>query len=74
MMILGALAPLEIGFLNKWAPFHSRNGNSILKIKCGSKKQKNLTFNPLWAFELLLQHLEHEALETYESWTEKNVI
>ncbi len=27
------------------------------------KRQRNLIFNPWWAFELLLQHLEHEALE-----------
>jgi hypothetical protein len=38
------------------------------------KRQRNLTFHPWWAFELLLQHLEHEALETYESWTEQIVI
>lgn len=38
------------------------------------KRQRNLTFNPWWAFELLLQHLEHEALETYESWTEQIII
>jgi hypothetical protein len=38
------------------------------------KRQRNLTFNPWWAFDLLFQHLEHEALETYYSWMEQIVI
>jgi hypothetical protein len=36
--------------------------------------QRNLTFNPLWVFEFLLQHLEHEELEIYESWIEQIIM
>jgi hypothetical protein len=34
------------------------------------KRQRNTNFNNWYAFELLPQHLEHEALQTYEQWTE----
>ena len=34
------------------------------------KRQRNTNFNDWYAFELLPQHLEHEALQTYEQWTE----
>ena len=34
------------------------------------KRQRNTNFNNWYAFELLPQYLEHEALETYEQWTE----
>jgi hypothetical protein len=39
-----------------------------------AKRQRNLTFNPLWVFEFLLQHLEHEELEIYESWIEQIIM
>jgi hypothetical protein len=39
-----------------------------------AKRQRNSTFNPLWAFEFLLQHLEHEELEIYESWMEQIIM
>ena len=34
------------------------------------KRQRNTNFNDWYAFELLPQHLEHEALQTYKQWTE----
>jgi hypothetical protein len=34
------------------------------------KRQRNTNFNYWYAFELLPQYLEHEALHTYEQWTE----
>lgn len=34
------------------------------------KRQRSSSFNDWYAFELLPQHLEHEALQTYERWTE----
>ena len=33
------------------------------------KRQRSPSFNDWYAFELLPQHLEHEALQTYERWT-----
>ena len=33
------------------------------------KRQRNTNFNDWYTFELLPQHLEHEALQTYEQWT-----
>ena len=34
------------------------------------KLQRNTNLNDWYAFELLPQHLEHEALQTYEQWME----
>ena len=34
------------------------------------KRQRNINFNDWYAFELLPQHLEYEALQTYEHWTD----
>ena len=34
------------------------------------KRQHNTNFNDWYTFELLPQHLEHEALQTYEQWSE----
>ena len=34
------------------------------------KRQRSSNFNDWYAFELLPQHLEYEALQTYERWTE----
>jgi hypothetical protein len=34
------------------------------------KRQRNTNFNNWYAFKLLPQHLEHEALQIYEQWTE----
>ncbi len=36
------------------------------------KRQRSPTFNEWYAFELLPQHLEHEALQTYGRWTEEH--
>jgi hypothetical protein len=41
-----------------------------LNAHYGPRCKKNPTFNPWWAFELLSQHLEHDALEVYKSWSE----
>ena len=32
------------------------------------KRQRNTNFNDWYVFELLPQHLKHEALHTYEQW------
>ena len=34
------------------------------------KRQCNTNFNDWYAFKLLPKHLEHEALQTYEQWTD----
>ena len=34
------------------------------------KRQRSSNFNDWYAFKLLPQHLEYEALQTYEGWTE----
>ena len=36
------------------------------------KRQRSPSFNDWYAFELLPQHLEFEALQTYERWTERH--
>jgi hypothetical protein len=52
--------------------FYLGNENFASTPKCTlwTKMQKNLTFNTWWAFELLFQHLEHDASEAYKSWSE----
>jgi hypothetical protein len=69
---MGALGLLKIGFLNEWMPFYFGNENFASMPKCTlwTKMQKSPTFNPWWAFEFLFQHLEHDALEAYKSWSE----
>ena len=37
-----------------------------------TQRQKNLSFNDWWAFERLPSHLEHEALQAYDAWSENH--
>ena len=37
-------------------------------------RQRSSSFNDWYAFELLPQHLEYEALQTYERWTEEYTV
>ena len=36
------------------------------------KRQLNTSFNDEYAFEVLVQHLEHKALQTYEQWRDSH--
>ena len=38
------------------------------------KHQRNTNFNDWYAFELLPQHLEHEALQMYEQWRDAHLM
>ena len=37
-----------------------------------TQRQRNPVFNDWWAFEQLPSHLEHEALQSYDSWYEEH--
>ena len=37
-----------------------------------TQRQRNPIFNDWWAFEQLPSHLEHEALQSYDSWYEEH--
>jgi hypothetical protein len=63
-----ALGLLEIEFLDRWTPFHSKNGICASTFECDKKIKKTLLLTP-WQAKLLSQYLEHEAMETYESWS-----
>jgi hypothetical protein len=71
---IGGLGSIKIWFSKKVGTISLKEWKFHYFLKMWVKRQRNLIFNPWWAFELLLQHLEHEASETYESWIEQIVI
>jgi hypothetical protein len=59
---------IRIWFFGWMGMISFKEWKSHFKTLMEVKRQRNPTFNPWWAFELLFQHLEHETLETYKSW------
>ena len=57
-------------FLVVRRPFSCNIGKIWFRTWMREKCQRNTNFNDWYAFELLPQHLEHEALQIYEQWTD----
>lgn len=70
---MGGYGLLEIDFLN--GEHHFTQGMEVvLQELVQTNWQINPNLNPWLAFKRLLQHMEDEAMETYESWSKWPIV